>query len=110
MDRLTSDDYEKITLEYGITDDIVIKLLRLSLRIETEKHKVLKVDELIPFLKSVINCDEINSWAIQEELANRKVTLNEKIKRFFKIKQDQDIINLYDPNKNYNEEEVKNTK
>ena len=96
-------DIEELKCKYNLQDDIICKLCSLKNLIEEKRQKSMNYNELITFLKSAMNYDEMQIWFIKQQILNKKITLNEELKKFFELKTNDDILILYDVEQNYNQ-------
>jgi len=102
---------ENIKIEYNIQEDnIVFRLLELKNEIKNKKQKEINLDELISFLESAMNYDEMNIWFIKNQLKGIAYNLNDSLKKFFELKTNDDILRLYDLEQNYNQENIDSIK
>lgn len=95
----TFDDttFKKIRLSYNIQDGkTVLRLMNLKLIFEQIKHVNMTIDELIIFLKSAMNYDEMQIWLVKQQMKGVQLSLNEKLRKFFELKSDADILKQYD--------------
>ena len=67
-------------------------------------------DELILFLKSAMNYDDMQIWLMKKEFQGIKLTLNDKLKNFFELKTEDDILRLYDIEQNYDQNNIDSIK
>lgn len=95
---------EEITLEYGIQDDeIILRLWEIKQAIKDKKQKKLSNDELISFLRCAMNYDDMQIWLMEKQIEGIELPLNDKLKKFFELKSNEDIVRLYDIEQNYNQ-------
>ncbi len=96
-------DIEELKFKYNLQNDIICKLCSLKNLIEEKRQKSMNYNELITFLKSAMNYGEMQIWFIKQQILNINITLNEKLKKFFELKTNDDILILYDVEQNYNQ-------
>lgn len=96
-------DIDELKFKYNLQDDIICKLCSLKNLIEEKRQKSMNYNELITFLKSAMNYDEMQIQFIKQQILNKKITLNEELKKFFELKTNDDILILYDVEQNYNQ-------
>ena len=63
-------------------------------------------DELILFLQSAMNYDDIQIWLMKMQFQGVQITLNDELKKFFELKTDDDILRLYDIEQNCNQNNI----
>lgn len=98
---------EKIKLSYDIQDDNTIqRLINLKSCFEQTRHKFMSIDELITFLNSAMNYDDMQIWLMKQQMEGVQLSLNEKLKKFFELKTDDDILIQYDVEQNYNQNNI----
>lgn len=97
---------EKIKSSYDIQDENTIRLINLKLCFEQKKHKFMSIDELITFLNSAMNYDDMQIWLMKQEIKGVQLSLNEKLKKFFELKTDDDILRQYDIEQNYDQNNI----
>lgn len=98
---------EDMKLVYGIWDDEIIqRLWVIKLAIKEEKQNNMRNDELISFLISIMNYGDMQIWLMDQRMKGVNLSLNEKLKKFFELKSDQDILGLYDVEQNYNQDNI----
>lgn len=99
---------EDIKLVYGIWDDEILqRLWIIKSAINEEKQHDMSNDELISFLKSIMNYGDMQIWLMRQRMNGVNLSLNEALKKFFELKSDQDILELYDIEQNYDYENIK---
>lgn len=95
---------EKIKIVYNIEDNnIALRLCNLKTIIYQEKQKDMNIEELITFLESAMNYDDMQIWLIEKEMAREQISLQEKLNKFFEIKSTEDILRIYDVEQNYDQ-------
>ncbi len=98
---------EEIKLVYDIQDDeTILRLREIKLDIKDKKQKNMGNDELISFLKSIMNYDNMQIWLMEKQIEGIELTLNDKLKKFFELKSNEDILRLYDVEQNYNQNNI----
>ncbi len=104
---------EEIKLKYDLQDDdVVLRLLTLKSAIKTERQKSINYNELLSFLKSSMNYDEMQIWLMRKQMEGVELSLNDKLKKFFELNSNDDILILYDVEQNYDQnniDEIKKT-
>ena len=92
---------EEIKLKYDLQDDdVVLRLLTLKSAIKTERQKSINYNELLSFLKSSMNYDEMQIWLMRKQMEGVELNSND------------DILILYDVEQNYDQnniDEIKKT-
>ena len=100
-DNLTTDE---LKVKYDLQDDnIILRLISLRESIKTKKQKSMSYDELILFLQSAMNYDDMQIWLMEKEFQGIQLTLNDKLRKFFELKTEDDILRLYDIEQNYDQ-------
>lgn len=95
---------EEIKLEYGIYDnEIALRLLKIKVAVKDIKHNDMSNDELISFLKNIMNYDDMQTWLMRKQMEGVELTLNDELKKFFELKSNEDILKLYDIEQNYDQ-------
>lgn len=97
---------EEIKLKYDLQDDVVLKLMTLKAIIKTEKQKSMNYNELLEFLKSVMNYDEMQIWLMRKQMEGVELTLNDELKKLFELESNEDILKLYDIEQNYDQNNI----
>ena len=64
------------------------------------------MNELIIFLKSAMNYDEMQIWLVKQQMKGVQLSLNEKLRKFFELKSDADILKQYDVEQSYNRNNI----
>ena len=67
-------------------------------------------DELILFLKNIMNYDEMQIWLMRKQMEGIELTLNDELKKFFTLKTNNDILRLYDVEQNYDQNNINELK
>ena len=67
-------------------------------------------DELILFLKNIMNYDEMQIWLMRKQMEGIELTLNDELKKFFSLKTNNDILRLYDVEQNYDQNNINELK
>lgn len=114
FDKLQTDEaeenltIEEIKLKYDLQDDdVVLRLWTLKSTIKTERQTTMNYNELLAFLKSAMNYDEMQIWLMRKQMEGVELTLNDALKKFFELKSNDDILRLYDVEQNYNQNNIK---
>lgn len=105
----TSDNstIDELKVKYNLQDDnVVLRLISLRESIKTKKQKSMSYDELILFLQSAMNYDDMQIWLMEKEFQGIKLTLNDELKKFFELKTEDDILRLYDIEQNYDQNNI----
>ena len=103
-DNLTTDE---LKVKYDLQDDnIILRLISLRESIKTKKQKSMSYDELILFLQSAMNYDDMQIWLMEKEFQGIQLTLNDKLRKFFELKTEDDILRLYDIEQNYDQNNI----
>lgn len=98
-----------IKKENDITDDkVVLRLWKLRLSINEQKHTIMDYKGLIKFLKNAMNYDEMQIWIMKQQMIGKELTLSDMLEKFFELKSDEDIIRLYDMEQNYDQNNINN--
>lgn len=98
---------EEIKLEYGIQDnEIILRIYEIKLAIKDKKQKNMSIDELMSFLKSIMNYDDMQIWLMRKQIQGIDVTLNDKLKKLFELKSNEDILRSYGVEQNYNQNNI----
>lgn len=100
-------DVEELMQKYDIKDDeVILRILELKKVIKDKKQKDMSNDEIITFLESVMNYDEMNIWLIRNRINRIKVSLNDELKKFFELKSNEEILILYDVDQNFDQNNI----
>ena len=98
---------DDIKSTYNINDDkIVYRLLELRDLIIDNKKKDISILDLIKFLNSAINYDEMQIWLLRKQMKGEVLTLEDKLSKFFELKSNYEILNLYIAEENYNQNNI----
>ena len=106
MNKNNNEEIDKMRLEYKFTDDIINRISKLRALIYEYKQILLSYDEMISFLEYAMNYDEMQLWLMTERLKGVTPTLSEKIRKFFELETDEDILILFDIENNYDQENI----
>ena len=88
--------------KYGIQDtDIVLRVISIKSKLENEINVNMSNEELFSFLGKAMNNGKMNIWLIKKHLEGINLTLNDKLKKFFELESDEDILGLYYIEQNY---------
>ena len=110
LNKIISLIIEDIKSTYDIDNNNILRLLELHLLIKHNYQKDMSISDLINFLNSVMNYDEMQIWFIRCQLKNKNISLNEKLTKFFTLKSNDDILRLYNMEQNYNQNNLDNVK
>ena len=98
---------DDIKSTYNINDDkIVYRLLELRDLIIDNKKKDISILDLIKFLNSAMNYDEMQIWLLRKQMKGKVLTLEDKLSKFFELKSNREILNLYIAEENYNQNNI----
>ena len=98
---------DELKVKYNLQDDnVVLRLISLMESIKTKKQKSMSYDELILFLQSAMNYDDMQIWLMKKEFQGIQLTLNDELKKFFELKTEDDILRLYDVEQNYDQNNI----
>ena len=98
------EEYKK---KYDIQDtDIVLRIWNIKSKLVNEKNVNMSNEELFSFLDNAMNYGEMQIWLIRKGLEGIKLTLNDKFRKFFELKNDEDILRIYEIEQNYNENNI----
>lgn len=102
---------EEIKIKYGLqSEEIVLRLWTLKIAIRNEKQRSMNYDELIAFLKRTMNYGDMQMWLMNKQIEGIELTLNDKLKKFFELKSNKDILDFYDIEQNYNQNNIRGIK
>lgn len=102
---------EEIKSVYNLQDDdIVLRITVLKSIIKTERQKSVNYNELLAFLKSAMNYDEMQIWLMKKQMEGAQLTFNDELKKFFELYSNDDILKLYDIEQNYDENNINGIK
>ena len=94
--------------KYGIQDtDIVLRVISIKSKLENEINVNMSNEELFSFLSKAMNNGKMNIWLIKKHLEGINLTLNDKLKKFFELESDEDILGLYYIEQNYYGNKIK---
>lgn len=98
---------EKIKSLYNIQDDETAqRIINLKSIIKQTKQQSMTIDELIIFLNDAMNYDEMQIWLMRQKIKGVELSLNEKLKKFFDLNSDEEILKIYDIQQNYDENNI----
>ncbi len=101
--QLDDKTQEKIKMLYNIQDaETIQRLINLQLFFEQTKHVIMSIEQLIIFLKTAINYDDMQIWIMKQKINGVQLSLNDTLKKFFELKTDEEILRQYDVEQNYN--------
>lgn len=92
---IDKDEYEMLKSKYSLTDNVIIKLLKLRLSIRNKTKKALSLDDLVEVLKMAMNYDEMHIL-LKKQSEGIDITLNELLSEFFKLNNEERILNLFE--------------
>jgi hypothetical protein len=73
-----------------------IRIMSLKEKIRLLRRKNISYEELLKFLESLMNFEEMQMWLLKKEIQNEKITFNDKLDKFFELKTDENILEKYD--------------
>ena len=91
-------ELKKLKQKYSLKEEILLNVLEIQSKIN-EKNE-LSFGELISFLVRVMNDREMQTWRFGRNLNGEIVSLNDSLTKYFKLKTNEEIINLYELNNN----------
>lgn len=98
---------DDIKSTYNINNDkIIYRLLELRDLIMDNKKKDISILDLIKFLNSAMNYDEMQIWLLRKQMKGKVLTLEDKLSKFFELKSNREILNLYIAEENYNQNNI----
>ena len=71
-----------------------------------ERNIDMGAEELLSFLASAMNYGNMSVWLIRQKLKGIKLSLNDKLKKFFELETDEAILILYDIEQDHYEKNV----
>ena len=95
---------EDVKLKYSLDDDVALRLEMIKFILN------MNYDELILFLKNIMNYDEMQIWLMRKQMEGIELTLNDELKKFFTLKTNNDILRLYDVEQNYDQNNINELK
>ena len=96
---------------YNIQDkNVLLRLLGIKSKLARERNIDMGVDDLILFLSNAMNYGEMQIWLIRQNLEGIELSLSDKLKRFFELETDEELLILYDIEQNYNEQNIENVR
>ena len=95
---------EEVKLKYSLDDDVALRLEMIKSILN------MNYDELILFLKNIMNYDEMQIWLMRKQMEGIELTLNDELKKFFTLKTNNDILRLYDVEQNYDQNNINELK
>ena len=95
---------EDVKLKYSLDDDVALRLEMIKSILN------MNYDELILFLKNIMNYDEMQIWLMRKQMEGIELTLNDELKKFFTLKTNNDILRLYDVEQNYDQNNINELK
>jgi len=91
-------ELKKLKQKYSLKEEVLLNVLEIQSKIN-EKNE-LSFGELISFLVRVMNDREMQTWRFGRNLNGEIVSLNDSLTKYFKLKTNEEIINLYELNNN----------
>ena len=91
-------ELKKLKQKYSLKEEVLLNVLEIQSKINEKKE--LSFDELISFLVRIMNDREMQTWRFGRSLNGEIVSLNDSLTKYFKIKTNEEIINLYELNNN----------
>ena len=91
-------EIKKLKQKYSLKEKVLLNVLEIQSKIN--ENKELSFDELISFLVRIMNDREMQTWRLGRSLNGEIVSLNDSLAKYFKIKTNEEIINLYELNNN----------
>lgn len=95
---------EEVKLKYSLDDDVALRLEMIKSILN------MNYDELILFLKNIMNYDEMQIWLMRKQMEGIELTLNDELKKFFTLKTNNDILRLYNAEQNYDQNNINELK
>ena len=84
--QLDDKTQEKIKMLYNIQDaETIQRLINLQLFFEQTKHVIMSIEQLIIFLKTAINYDDMQIWIMKQKINGVQLSLNDTLKKFFEL-------------------------
>lgn len=91
-------ELKKLKQKYSLKEEVLLNVLEIQSKIN-EKNE-LSFGELISFLVRIMNDREMQAWRFGRNLNGEIVSLNDSLTKYFKLKTNEEIINLYELNNN----------
>lgn len=91
-------ELKKLKQKYSLKEEVLLNVLEIQSKIN-EKNE-LSFGELISFLVRIMNDREMQAWRFGRNLNGEIVSLNDSLAKYFKLKTNEEIINLYELNNN----------
>jgi len=91
-------ELKKLKQKYSLKEEVLLNVLEIQSKIN-EKNE-LSFGELISFLVRIMNDREMQAWIFGRNLNGEIVSLNDSLTKYFKLKTNEEIINLYELNNN----------
>ena len=93
--------------KFNIRDTKVLsRLLSIRSKLVCERNIDMGAEELLSFLASAMNYGNMSVWLIRQKLKGIKLSLNDKLKKFFELETDEAILILYDIEQDHYEKNV----
>lgn len=93
--------------KFSIRDTKVLsRLLSIRSKLVCERNIDMGAEELLSFLASAMNYGNMSVWLIRQKLKGIKLSLNDKLKKFFELETDEAILILYDIEQDHYEKNV----
>lgn len=89
-------ELKKLKQKYSLKEEVLFNVLEIQSKIN-EKNE-LSFEELISFLVRIMNDREMQAWRFGRNLNGEIVSLNDSLTKYFKLKTNEEIINLYELN------------
>ena len=102
-------ELEEFRKLYNIQDtNVILRLLDIKSILARERNIDMGFEDLLSFLDNAMNYDEMQIWLTRQNLAGIELSLNDKLKKFFELRTNEEILFLYDIGQNYNEKNFEN--
>ena len=86
--------------------DVLTRLFELQNYISSERNVNISTDKLLDFLKNAMNYGEFQLWLEENRSNGITLSFNDKLKKFLSEKTNEDILQLFDIEQNYNERNI----
>ena len=80
--------------------------MSIRAKLVCERNIDMGAEELLSFLTSAMNYGNMSVWLIRQKLKGIKLSLNDKLKKFFELETDEEILILYDIEQDHYEKNV----
>lgn len=104
--KISKEEYKKLNSKYGLNEEICNKLSELKSVLSKERNMIVSYDELIIYLKSAMNHNDMQIWLVRNKIKGHEISLNEMLTKFFELNTYNDFLVLFDIDQNCNQTNI----